>query len=68
LKSIWKGDEYLGVPNSEILNIVVETFKLDPEFFEHSIYPKMVAWKNESFQNVKEELFNLLRQHGANIN
>ncbi len=67
LKSIWKLDEYLGVPNSEILNIVVETFKLDPEFFENSIYPKMVAWKNESFLNVKEELFSLLRQVGANI-
>jgi hypothetical protein len=68
LKSIWKGEEYLGVPNSEILNIVVETFKLDPEFFENSIYPKMVAWKNESFLNIREELFDLLRREGATIN
>jgi hypothetical protein len=68
LKSIWKGEEYLGVPNSDILNIVLETYKLDPEFFENSIYPKMVAWKNDSFLKIKEELFALLRKEGANIN
>ena len=68
LKSIWKGEEYLGVPDSDILNIVIDTYKLDPEFFMNSIYPKMIAWNNESFLNIREELLDLLRKEGANIN
>ncbi|MFW9819976.1 MAG: hypothetical protein ACFFE5_10230 [Candidatus Thorarchaeota archaeon] len=68
LKSIWKGEEYLGVPKSDILNIVIETYKIDPEFFMTSIYPKMMIWKNESFLSIKEELIALLRKEGANIN
>jgi hypothetical protein len=68
LKSMWKGEEYLGVPNSDILNIVKETYKIDPEFFMMSIYPKMIAWNDESFLNIREELFDILRKEGANIN
>jgi hypothetical protein len=68
LKSIWKGEEYLGVPTSDLLDIVIETYKLDPGFFMNSIYPKMIAWNNQSFLAVKEELIGLLRHEGANIN
>lgn len=68
LKALWKSEEFLGVPDSELFNIVKETYKLDPDFFITSIYPKMMAWKNVSFLNVRDELFDLLRKEGAIFN
>jgi hypothetical protein len=32
------------------------------------IYQKMTAWDFPSFLNVKEELFELLRKEGVNVN
>ena len=68
LKSLFKSEEFTHLSDSDYLNIVKETYKLDPEFFMASIYPKMTVWDFPSFLSIKEELFELLRKEGANIN
>ncbi|MFX1380225.1 MAG: hypothetical protein ACFFA4_14150 [Promethearchaeota archaeon] len=68
LKALWKSEEFLGLPDSDYLHIVKETYKIDPEFFMTSIYPKMMSWNNQSFLSIKEELFAQLRKEGANFN
>jgi len=68
LKALRKSEEFADLSDSDFLNIVKETYKLDPEFFMNSVYPKMISWKFPSFLSVKEELIEHLRKEGANIN
>ena len=68
LKALFKSEEFTHLSESDYFDIVKETYKLDSEFFMASIYPKMTAWDFPSFLSVKEELFELLRKEGANIN
>jgi len=56
LKSLRKTDEYTDLSDSDFLNIVKETFKIEPEFFMASIYPKMMSWDFPAFLSVKEEV------------
>ncbi|MFX0083538.1 MAG: zinc ribbon domain-containing protein [Candidatus Hodarchaeota archaeon] len=68
LKALHKSEEFTGLSDLDYLNIVKETYELDPEFFMTSIYPKMTSWNDESFLSIKEELFALLSKEGAKIN
>lgn len=43
-KQLQKDEECCHISNSEYLNIVGETYKLNPQFFVKSIYPKMGYW------------------------
>lgn len=67
LKSLRVDKEYRQITDSEYLNLVREMYKSDPEFFMKSIYPKMKSWKFPSFLKIKNELFEILRKEGANI-
>ncbi len=60
LKSLHISEEYIDLSDSDYLNIVKETYKLDPEFFMNSIYPKMMSWDFPSFLTVKEEVITLV--------
>ena len=55
-----KNEEFQHLSDSEFFDIVGETFKLDPEFFMKSIYPKMMYWNFSSFLSVKEEVISLV--------
>lgn len=68
LKALLKSEEFTHLSDSDYFHIVKETYKLDTEFFMTSIYPKMTSWDFPSFLSVKEQLFELLRKEGANIN
>ena len=41
LRKLWNSEEYQHLSDSDCLDIVIEIYKLDPEFFMTSIYPKM---------------------------
>ena len=60
LKGLRKSEEYQDISDSEYLDIVRETYKLDPEFFLKSIFPKMKTWNFPSFLSIKDELFELI--------
>ncbi|MFX1555169.1 MAG: hypothetical protein ACFFBV_14685, partial [Promethearchaeota archaeon] len=60
LRQLWKSEEYQQLSDSDCLDIVKEIYKLDPEFFMTSIYPKMMSWKEPSFLSVKEEVITLI--------
>ena len=49
-----KSEEYQHLSDSDYLYIVKETYKLDPDFFMTSIYPKMMSWKYSKFISVKD--------------
>lgn len=58
-----QSDEVHQFSDSDYLEIVKETYKLDPEYFMTSIYPKMMSWKYSKFISVidvKEEIKALL--------
>ncbi|MHA2289111.1 MAG: hypothetical protein ACXABG_10025 [Promethearchaeota archaeon] len=67
LKVLFIGDEFTHLSDSDRIRIIVETYKLDPEFFMASIYPKMKPWDIPSFLSLKEEIFEYLRKEGAII-
>ncbi len=67
LKFLFKSEEFTHFSDSDRIKVIVETYKLDPEFFMSLIYPKMKEWDFPSFLNVKEETFELLRKEGASI-
>ncbi|NVM43887.1 MAG: hypothetical protein HWN79_03130 [Candidatus Lokiarchaeota archaeon] len=67
LEILFKGEEFTHLSDSDCISIIGETYKLDPEFFIASIYPKIASWDMPSFLNVKEELLELLRKEGANV-
>jgi len=67
LKSLRVMEEYQQITDVEYLDIVRETYNLNPKFFMKSIYPKMKSWKVPSFLKIKNELFEILRKEGANI-
>jgi len=52
--------EYQQITDSVYLDIVRETYRLNPHFFMDFIYPKMKSWKFPSFINVKGELIELI--------
>ena len=49
-------EEYQHISDSEYVDIVGETYMLNPNFFLNSIYPKMKAWTFPSFLSIKEEI------------
>jgi len=54
-----QSDEVYHFSDSDYLEIVKETNKLDPEYFMTSIYPEMMSWKYHKFIStidVKEEI------------
>jgi len=60
LKGLRKSEEFADLSDLDFLDIVKETYKLDPEFFMKSIYPKMKSWDFPSFLSIKEELIELI--------
>ncbi|MFX0004131.1 MAG: hypothetical protein ACFE9C_08105 [Candidatus Hodarchaeota archaeon] len=68
LKKLWDSEEYKGFTSSNYLDVVDAVYNLDPEFFMTFIYPKMISWKFPGFLQVKNEINDMLRQQGANIN
>ena len=75
LSSMFRGQKMLNMiledlrhfSDSDKIKVILETYKLDPEFFMGSIYPKMASWDFPSFLSLKEQLFDLLRKEGASI-
>jgi len=55
LKALRKSEEFTHLSDSEFFDIVRETFKLNPEFFMTSVYPKMMSWKFPSLW-LKEQI------------
>lgn len=53
-------EKFQQLSDSEFFDIVGETFKLDPDFFMNSVYPKMMSWNFPSFLSVREEVITLL--------
>ena len=60
IKQLRKGEEYQKITDSEYLNIIEESYKLDPSFFMSSLYPKLVSWDYPSYSTVKEEVITLI--------
>jgi hypothetical protein len=56
LKSLHKSEEYIDLSDSDYLNIVKETYKIDPAFFMSIIYPKMMSWDFNPFLRVKDQV------------
>ena len=50
--------------DSDFLNIVKETFRLDPELFMSYFYPKMNSWNDPSFLAVKEQVLEFILKEG----
>ncbi|MFX0140937.1 MAG: hypothetical protein ACFFDN_45280 [Candidatus Hodarchaeota archaeon] len=62
LYNLWFQHEY-DYPNfsdSEYIEFIGETYKLDPTFFMTLIYPKIESWSFLSFLRVKEEIVKLI--------
>lgn len=60
LEGLFSSEEFEPLSDSEFLDIVGETFKLDSEFFMKAVYPKMMSWTFSSFVRVKEEIISLV--------
>ena len=60
LEALRKSKEYEQFSDSDYLDIVKETYKLNSKFFMTFIYPKMMSWKFPSFLNVKDEVITLI--------
>ena len=56
-------EEYQCLSNSEYVDIVEATYKLNPQFFVKSIYRDMKSWRFPSL-NLKEE--NILKEEIGN--
>ena len=67
LRALRISEEFKDLSDSDYLNIIKETYKLEPEFFMSSIYPKMMTWDNSSFLDMKEQVTALLMKEGANV-
>jgi len=65
LKSLRKSEGYTHLSDSDFLEIVKETYKLDPEFFMSTIYPKVKSWKFSSFISIKGEVVELIENLGT---
>jgi hypothetical protein len=62
-----KIEEYDDLSDSDYLNIVKETYKIDPEFFMSIIYPKMMSWDLPAFMEIKDRVLETLMNEGANV-
>jgi len=62
LKDLRVSEEYQDISDSEYLDIVRETYRLDPQFFMKSIYPKMKSWRFPSFLSIKEGFLAILNK------
>ena len=60
LRHLRTKEEYQDISDSEYLDIVRETYRLNPQFFKDFLYPKMKSWDFPSFINVKEEFLKLI--------
>jgi hypothetical protein len=60
LRALRISKEYQQITDSVYLDIVRETYRLNPQFFMEFIYPKMKSWKFPSFINVKGEVIELI--------
>ncbi len=60
LRLLWKWEEYQHLSDSDYLYIIKEAYKLDPELFMTSIYPRMMSWKFPSFLSIKKEIIELI--------
>ncbi len=60
LRHLRKKEEYQDISDTEYLDIVRETYRLNPQFFMDFIYPKMKSWKFPSFLNIKVEVIELI--------
>lgn len=60
LKALRLNEEYQHISDSDYLNIVKETYKLDPNFFMTLIYPRMMSWGFPSFLSVRENIISLI--------
>ncbi|MFX0074325.1 MAG: hypothetical protein ACFE96_02705 [Candidatus Hermodarchaeota archaeon] len=67
LNSLRLSDKVQRFTDSEYIYILRETYKLNPEFFMTTIYPEMKSWNSSSFLSLKKELFEILRNEGADI-
>jgi hypothetical protein len=57
-----KNEEYQDISDSEYLDIVKETYRLNPQFFMDFIYPKMKSWRFPSFLSIKEGFLAILNK------
>ena len=60
LRHLRTKEEYQDISDSEYLDIVRETYRLNPQFFKDFLYPKMKSWDFPSFINVKEEFLKII--------
>ena len=57
LRHLRKKEEYQDISDSEYLDIVKETYRLNPQFFMDFLYPKMKSWNYLEFpSDLKREL------------
>jgi len=71
LLNLRQKEEYQDISDSEYLDIVRETYRLNPQFFMDFLYPKMNSCEFPSFLNIKEDLIalieNLKKETGQHI-
>jgi len=60
LRHLRTREEYQDISDSVYLDIVRETYRLNPQFFMDSIYRKMNDWIFPSFLSIKEEFIELI--------
>ncbi|MFW9829542.1 MAG: hypothetical protein ACFFEY_18355 [Candidatus Thorarchaeota archaeon] len=58
-------EEYNDLSDSDYLNIVKETYNIDPEFFKSVIYPKMMSWDFDPFLKVKDQVKLIVESLGS---
>ena len=64
-----QGDDIHKFSDSDYLEIVKEVYKIDPEFFMTSLYPKMMSLKYSKYiseMDIKEEVKTLVDQLSKN--
>ena len=62
LRHLRTREEYQDISDSEYLDIVRETYRLNPQFFMDFIYPKMKSWDFPSFLTIKEGFLGILHK------
>jgi len=62
LRHLRTREEYQDISDSEYLDIVRETYRLNPQFFMDSIYRKMNDWIFPSFLSIKEGFLAILNK------
>ena len=60
LRHLRTREEYQDISDSVYLDIVRETYRLNPQFFMDTIYRKMNDWIFPSFLSIKEEFIELI--------